>query len=242
MRKGYYLYLGILEYDQAFALQQELNLARQQGKIPDTLIILEHHPCFTVGRKGGFEHILVGDDILNDEGIRVYETDRGGDITYHGPGQLVCYPIIDLKNYGKDLHVYARSLEEVVICTLKTFGIEADRKKEYPGVWAGASKIAAEGIMVNRWVTMHGTALNVNTNMRHFMHIIPCGISNFSVTSMEILKGHKFNMELVRQEMCRQFSSVFEIELQEIAPEEMDDFDGKTRLVNITSTVRREVG
>jgi len=180
-QKGYCLELGIEEYGKIFQLQKQLNHARQNGSLPDTVILLEHHPCFTVGRRGGIGHILVSNQFLDQEGIRVYETDRGGDITYHGPGQLVCYPILDLNGFGCDVHGYARRMEETLIRTLESFGIAAGRKEGYPGVWAGAAKIGAEGIAIRHWVTMHGVSLNVCPDLRHFSFIVPCGISTLGV-------------------------------------------------------------
>lgn len=218
---GYCLELGLEEYDTALRLQHSLNAARRQGIIPDTVIFLEHHPCFTVGRKGGFEHILADDEQLNQQGIAVYETDRGGDVTYHGPGQLICYPIIDLNDYGCDVHAHARRLEEVIIRTLKHYGITAGRKPGYPGVWVGSAKIAQEGIGVQNWVTMHGVSLNVCPKMQHFSLIIPCGISNYGVTSMEQLLDHPVDIAAVRQEMRRQFSEVFDLLLEDVDPEDL---------------------
>ncbi len=218
---GYCLELGLEEYDTALRLQHSLNAARRQGIIPDTVIFLEHHPCFTVGRKGGFEHILADDEQLNQQGIAVYETDRGGDVTYHGPGQLICYPIIDLNDYGCDVHAYARRLEEVIIRTLKHYGITAGRKPGYPGVWVGSAKIAQEGIGVQNWVTMHGVSLNVCPKMQHFSLIIPCGIPNYGVTSMEQLLDHPVDIAAVRQEMRRQFSEVFDLLLEDVDPEDL---------------------
>lgn len=216
-RKGYCLELGTEEYGKIFKLQEELNQARRDGTIPDTVIFLEHQPCFTIGRKGGEDHILVNNEILNQEGIKIYDTDRGGDVTYHGPGQLVCYPIINLNDYYRDLHQYARNMEEVIIRTLKHFGIEGYRRPEYPGVWAESAKIAQEGIAVRNWVTEHGVSLNVFPNMYHFSLIVPCGITSFGVTSMEILLGYRVEMTDVRKEMRQQFSSIFEIELKNIS-------------------------
>lgn len=216
-RKGYCLELGTEEYGKIFKLQEELNQARRNGTISDTVIFLEHQPCFTIGRKGGEDHILVNKEILNQEGIKIYDTDRGGDVTYHGPGQLVCYPIINLNDYYRDLHQYARNMEEVIIRTLKKFGIEGYRRPEYPGVWAGPAKIAQEGIAVRNWVTEHGVSLNVFPNMYHFSLIVPCGITSFGVTSMEILLGYRVEMTDVRKEMRQQFSSIFEIELKNIS-------------------------
>ena len=219
-RKGYCLELGIEEYGKVFELQKKLNHARRNGTLPDTVIFLEHHPCFTVGRSGGFEHILVSEQFLKQVGIRVYETDRGGDITYHGPGQLVCYPILDLNGFGRDVHFYARQIEETLIRTLKSFNIIAGRKEEYPGVWVESAKIAAEGIGVQHWVTMHGVSLNVCPDLNHFSLIIPCGISALGVTSMEELLGSKVDIEIVKQEMRRQFCEVFSMVLEDVT---MDD-------------------
>ncbi len=214
--KGYCLELGIEEYGMVFELQKELSLARRNGTIPDTVIFLEHHPCFTVGRHGGFDHILVSNEFLKEQGIGIYETDRGGDITYHGPGQLVCYPILDLNAYGRDVHLYAHRMEETLIRTLKTFGINAGRKKKYPGVWVESAKIAAEGIGVQQWVTMHGVSLNVCPDLNHFSLIIPCGISSLGVTSMEKILGNKVDMILLRREMRKEFSQVFDMVLEDI--------------------------
>jgi len=215
-RKGYCLELGTEEYGKILTLQQELNQARRNGTIPDIVIFLEHHPCFTVGRRGGFNHILVSKPFLDEQGIRVYETDRGGDITYHGHGQLVCYPILDLTGFERDVHLYAHRMEETLIRTLKTFGITAGRKKEYPGVWVESAKIAAEGIAVQHWVTMHGVALNICPDLNHFSFIIPCGISALGVTSMEKILGHQVDLAQVRKEMRHQLSEVMDLDLKDV--------------------------
>lgn len=219
--RGYCLDLGIEEYGEMFLLQETLNRARRQEKIRDTVLILEHQPCLTIGRKGGLDHILVSEQVLETQGIKVCETDRGGDITYHGPGQLVCYPIIDLSSYGRDVHVYARRLEQVLINTLQRFGITGEPKAEYPGVWVGSSKIAAMGIGVRQWVTMHGVSLNVCPNLDHFALIVPCGLSAFGVTSMEKVLERPVKLADVRQELRRQFCQVFSIELAEISLQEL---------------------
>lgn len=222
-RKGYCLELGIEEYGKVFELQKKLNHARRNGTIPDIVIFLEHHPCFTVGRRGGFDHILVSNQFLEGQGIRVYETDRGGDITYHGPGQLVCYPILDLNGFGRDVHLYANRMEETLIRTLQTFGIIAGRKKEYPGVWVESAKIAAEGIGVQHWVTMHGVALNVCPDLNHFSLIIPCGISTLGVTSMEKILGKKMDMVVVRQQMRSQLSEVLDLDFEDVTMENVEE-------------------
>jgi len=222
-RKGYCLELGIEEYGKIFRLQKQLNHAPRNGTIPVIVILLEHHPCFTVGRRGGGDHILVSNQFLDQEGIKVYETDRGGDITYHGPGQLVCYPILDLNRFGCDVHWYARRMEEILIRTLESFGITAGRKEDYPGVWTGAAKIGAEGIAIRHWVTMHGVSLNVCPNLRHFSFIVPCGISTLGVTSMEELLGYPVDMAPVRREMRRQLSRIFDLILEDVGLERVQD-------------------
>jgi len=246
-RKGYCLELGTEEYGQIFELQKELSLARRNGTIPDIVIFLEHYPCFTVGRHGGFDHILVSSQFLEGQGIRIYETDRGGDITYHGPGQLVCYPILDLNGYGRDVHLYAHQMEETLIRTLKTFGITAGRKKEYPGVWVEFAKIAAEGIGVQHWVTMHGVALNVCPDLDHFSLIIPCGISTMGVTSMAKILGKQMDMDLVRREMRRQLSEVFDLVLEDVTIEDVLEMVGgalyeQTGVVNYSGSEGRKSG
>lgn len=223
---GYCLELGIEEYGKVFKLQKKLNQARRNKTIPDTVILLEHHPCFTIGRKGGLDHILVSDQFLEQEGIKVYETDRGGDITYHGPGQLVCYPIFDLNGFECDVHLYARRMEETLIRTVDAFGIAAKRREDYPGVWIGSSKIGAEGIGIQQWVTMHGVSLNVKPNLRHFSFIIPCGIYNLGVTSMEEFLGHTIDMARVKREMRSQLSAIFNLTLEDITLEKMMELTG----------------
>jgi lipoate-protein ligase B len=215
--KGYCLELGTEEYGQIYLLQKKLNYARREGNIPDTVLLLQHHQCFTVGRKGGFDHILVSDEQLRAEEIRVYESDRGGDVTYHGAGQLICYPIIDLKNHGSDVHLFARQMEEVLIRTLDRFGIKANRKPEYPGVWVGNAKIGAEGIAVQNWVTMHGVSLNVCPDLHHFSFIVPCGISALGVCSMQQLLNSEIDISMVRKEMRKQFSEIFDLLLEDIS-------------------------
>lgn len=214
---AYFAELGETEYRKIFDLQLKLNAARRKNLIPDTVLVLAHHPCFTVGRKGGYNHILVSQETLTKIGIRVYETDRGGDITYHGPGQVICYPIIDLRNFGRDVHQFAHRLEEAFIRTLAAFGIEAGRKQGFPGVWVGNSKIAAEGIAIERWVTMHGIALNVNPDLNHFALIVPCGLAAAGVTSMEKELGRAVNIQMVRDELRSQISQIFDLELENIS-------------------------
>jgi lipoate-protein ligase B len=216
-RRGFSLRPGIRAYDAMLGLQRKIQAARQQGAIADTVIFLEHDPCITIGAKGSEASIMVNREILEKRGIAVYATDRGGDVTYHGPGQIVCYPIIDLHPYGCDVTTYARNLEEVIIRTLQAFGISSSRKEGFPGVWVDDKhKIAAQGISVDRWVTMHGIALNVCPAMEHFALIIPCGLRGFGVVSMVDCLGQPVEVSAVLAEMTRHFTEIFEIELEEI--------------------------
>ena len=171
-------------YADALALQRTLVADRQAGRVDDVLLFVEHPPVLTLGVRGdgGRGHILASDADLAARGIEVFETGRGGDITYHGPGQLVGYPIIDLKPDRQDVHRYVRDLEEVLIRTAAGFGIEAGRIKGLTGVWVGGEKLAAIGVRIGRWVTSHGFALNVSTALDEFSLIVPCGISDHGVT------------------------------------------------------------
>jgi len=179
--------LGRMDYRKALEYQEQLVVWRRQGQIPDTLLLVEHPPVFTIGRGGGWENLRCSQKTLEQEGIQVYEVNRGGNITYHGPGQLVGYPIIDLTNQGRDVRGYLRNLEEILIRTLQPYleplGLKPERLPDYTGVWVANAKIAAIGVAVKRWVTMHGFALNLNTNLQHFQLINPCGL-NKPVTSL----------------------------------------------------------
>lgn len=190
---------------------------RIAGVIKDVLILVEHAPVLTVGRNGGFQNILAAGEALKSQGISVYEVERGGDITYHGPGQLVGYPIIDLKMRDRDLHRYVRQLEEVIIRTLDCYGIIAGRKDGYPGVWVGSRKIAALGVAVKKWVTMHGFALNIACNLEHFQLIVPCGISGCGVTSMVDVLGREQDFAAVSRVVRDKFAWVFEVELEPLS-------------------------
>lgn len=201
-------------YGEAYSLQQRLHEARMQGEIPDTLLLLEHPPVITLGKGWHASNLLFSEAEYTRRGIEVYPTDRGGDVTYHAPGQLVGYPIFNLCEHGRDLHRYLRNVEEALIRTLHDFGLEGRREPKYTGVWIGEEKIAAIGIKASRWVTMHGFALNVNTDLTPFRWIIPCGIQEKGVTSMQQLLGHSVPMEQVTQSVMERFSEVFELRLE----------------------------
>ena len=192
----------------------------------DVLLFVEHPHVYTLGKSGDSAHRLKGLQELNEIDAEYIEIDRGGDITYHGPGQIVGYPILDLDRYFTDIHKYLRKLEEVIIRTCAEFGIEAGRIEGLTGVWAGDEKVCAMGIRCSRWVTMHGFALNVNTDLSYFNHIVPCGISNKEVTSLQQLLGRKVDARNVKKHLLKYFSDIFEVKVQKVEslPELDDEF------------------
>jgi lipoyl(octanoyl) transferase len=177
MRNCYVRELGRIAYGDALELQQELVAARKQGTIADHLLLLEHPHVITLGRNGHMENLLASDEILGRAGISFYPTDRGGDVTYHGPGQLVGYPILDLREWKRDVGAYVRGIEQCIIDTLAEYGIIAGRIPKLTGVWVDDRKIAAIGVHISRWVTSHGFALNVDTDLSYFQYIVPCGLT-----------------------------------------------------------------
>jgi len=200
---------GRTRYKVAYDRQLEWVAQRVSGAMPDTLIYTEHDPVFTIGRhKNAEQHLKWGQQLLKDSGVEVELTNRGGDITYHGPGQIVGYPIISLE-HRKDLHRYLRDLEEVLIRTLAHFGIFCSRREGMTGIWIEKRKIAAMGIAVKQWVTYHGFALNVAPNLSHFNGIVPCGIVDGTVTSMEQELGHKPDPERVKRLLEVEFWAIF---------------------------------
>jgi len=196
--------LGTIGYEAAWALQQQLVEQRKAQQIPDTLLLLEHPHVFTLGRNARQEHLLA-----RPPEVEVHQTNRGGDITYHGPGQLVGYPVFHLGAIRKDVVWYVRSIEEALIRALAEFGIEAGRNRGYTGVWVKGEKVAAIGVHISRWVTSHGFALNVAPELRYFECIVPCGIRQAGVTSMERLLGRRPEMPAVKQAVARQFAAIF---------------------------------
>ncbi|HEY8417371.1 MAG TPA: lipoyl(octanoyl) transferase LipB [Limnochordales bacterium] len=202
--------LGRWDYARAWELQAALVRARLAEALPDLLLLVEHPHVYTVGRGGDGGNILWPEELLQRRGVTVYHVDRGGDVTYHGPGQAVGYPIVSLRERGLDPHRYLRDLEEVLIRTLAEYGIQGSRVPGMTGVWVGNAKIAAIGVKFTRAVTSHGFALNVNTDLSYFLGIIPCGLTNRKVTSMQELLGGPVDMVHVHKALVRHFGEVFE--------------------------------
>ena len=206
----------LVPYRTALALQYALAERRQRGEIPDTLLLLEHPSVITLGRGSREADLLTDEADLKARGIAVERVDRGGEISYHGPGQLVGYPILDLRGHGQDLHRYLRDLEEVIIQTLAVYGLQGERVPRRTGVWVQDRKIAALGIKVSRWVSMHGWALNITTDLTPFRRdIVPCGISDRDVTSLaELLPGQTPARAEVEKTLLAAFAEIFEVSLE----------------------------
>jgi lipoate-protein ligase B len=206
--------LGLIEYGDAYNLQRKLFRNRADGQIADTLLLLEHPPTITIGKSGKLENILASPEQLAEEGVSLFFVDRGGDVTYHGPGQLVAYPIIDLRRRGRDVHKYVHDLEEVIIETLNELGIEGCRDAAHAGVWVGSEEVAAIGLSVRRWISMHGVAINVNPELQHFSFINPCGFPDRKATSIANLVSQDIPMEAVVESLLAHFSVVFDTSME----------------------------
>lgn len=209
--------LGLVRYADALTLQRELVEERKADRIPDLLLLLQHPPVITLGVKGdgGRGHILATAEHLAGHGVEIQEAGRGGDVTYHGPGQIVGYPIIDLKPDRCDVHRYVRDLEEVMIRVCADAGISAVRIAGLTGTWVGDEKIGAIGVKISRWVTSHGFAFNANTNLDHFRLIVPCGIGDRGVTSVEKLTGRPVDLDEIQARLAQHFAALFERQIVE---------------------------
>ncbi|SRR5690606_6051995 len=221
---------GLLDYQEAWDKQEEIfaktlaikhdnRVNNTQDPTPNFLIFTEHPHVYTLGKSGHLEYLLLDEEGLKEKEATFYKINRGGDITYHGPGQIVGYPILDLDNFFTDIHLYLRTLEEAIILTLADYGIEAGRYPGYTGVWLDpdnekARKICAMGVRASRWVTMHGFAFNVNADLAYFGNIVPCGIDDKDVTSMERELGHKVAVEEVKAKLRSHLAELFKMELQ----------------------------
>lgn len=227
--------LGQVAYEPAWQLQKLIQAelikakrAQPPRKLPHVMLLLEHPPVFTLGKSGDAQHLLVSEALLKQRGASFYHIDRGGDITFHGPGQLVGYPILDLDRFSPDIHLYLRNLEETIIRTCTHFEIDAGRVEGKTGVWLGSGpeerKICAMGIRCSRWVTMHGFALNVNTDLSYFSYIVPCGIVNKEVTSLAKEQGHRVDEATVMEILLATFSDVFNARMTVLLKEASIDF------------------
>jgi len=201
--------LGRIPYAEGLELQARLVAERQAGRVPDTLLLLEHDPVFTLGRNARAENVLFPEDALRARGFEVFESGRGGDVTYHGPGQVVGYPILDLAPDRCDVHRYVRDLEEVMIRALADYGVAASRVAGMTGTWVGERKVGAIGVRIARWVTSHGFALNVSTDLAPFSLIVPCGIRGRGVTSLEMLLGHPVPIAEAADRLAVHLAAVF---------------------------------
>ena len=207
--------LGLVPYAHGLELQRRLVDDRKAGRIPDTLLLLQHPHVVTIGvKKDGRSHILATPEQLASRGVEVFETGRGGDVTYHGPGQIVGYPIIDLNPDRRDVHRYVRDLEEVMIRVCSDYGLTAGRIKGFSGAWIGDAKIGAIGVRISRWVTSHGFAFNVTTDVDFFNLIVPCGIADRGVTSLEKELGRPVKIDEVEEHFVDHFAKVFHRAMQ----------------------------
>jgi len=203
--------LGVIGYGEAYQLQLELCRRRLNGEIPDAVLLLEHPPTVTVGKTGKLDNVLVSPDELKANGVSLFFTDRGGDVTYHGPGQLVIYPILDLRERNRDVHAYVHDLEEVVVRTLSKMGLRSNRQS-HSGVWIGEEQIAAIGIAIKHWITMHGIALNIKPQEDYFRLINPCGMAGVPVTSVNALIGREVPLEEISEIVISEFQAIFGLE------------------------------
>jgi len=217
--------LGLIDYAEAWALQKRIVAARKADAMEDVLLLCEHPHVITLGRNGKREHLLASERVLRQRGVEFHATDRGGDITYHGPGQIVGYPILNLAEIRRDVVWYVRTLEEAMIRATAEFGIEVGREAGKTGIWArtasgAAEKLAAIGVHISRWVTSHGFAYNVSTDLRYFDLIVPCGISDRKPASLEKLLDRRVERAEAAPRIVRHFGGVFSLEMRETARDE----------------------
>lgn len=210
--------LGVMPYSQALELQRRLAKHRIDGSVAqDVLLLLEHPPVVTLGRSSKEQHLLASPELLKARGVELFEVERGGDVTFHGEGQLVGYPIIDLKRHKRDLHWYLRQVEEALIVALRSFGISAERNPGYTGVWTAGRKIASIGVHARDWVTWHGFALNVSTDLRYFDLIVPCGIQAVTMTSISKELGRPVSVAEASSVVASAFAATFGLMEREVA-------------------------
>lgn len=206
--------LGKTRYEKSLQLQKRLVSLRYQNKIPDCLLFTEHYPVITMGRGSSRKNLLASIDNLKERGIELFDVERGGDITFHGPGQTVVYPILDLNRTGRDIHKHLRNLENLIIMALEEIGLRAETKKGLTGVWINDHKIAAIGVAVSHWVSYHGLALNISTDLDYFRLIVPCGINEYQVGSIESMTEKKYEMVAINNILAEKFSILFNYEIE----------------------------
>lgn len=206
--------LGITDYKATYKFQKEAVRNRQLQEINDTLILTEHNSVFTIGRTGSRTNILVEPHVLATHKIRVYEIDRGGDVTYHGPGQIVIYPILDLTQYKKDIHLYLRNLEWVIIDFLAKHNIKGKRRNNFTGIWVGQKKIASIGIGISKWVTYHGISINISTDLKYFTMINPCGLMGQGVTSLSKIVNMSPSPQKIKINLIGSFEKIFGVKVE----------------------------
>lgn len=210
--------LGRTAYTHALALQRELHAQRKAGAIGDTLILTEHEPVITTGQGAGFTHLLAPATAIAAAGIALVQVERGGDVTYHGPGQLVVYPILDLRTHGRDVHLYVRRLEETALRLGEAYGVSAERRAGAPGVYVGGGKLASIGVFVSRWVTLHGVAINLAPDAAHWALLRPCGLADTTMTSVQLLTGAAPTCAEAARRYAAIFAEVFQCELIYASP------------------------
>jgi len=215
----YLLDLGKADYKPVWQLQKNLQNLRIRGQVADSFILVEHPPTITLGKDSGLDHILAGEEWLAAHEFQVFQIERGGDVTYHGPGQLVGYPILDLHKYNKDVHLLVNKLEEMLINTLSAFGVKAERRVGFPGVWVGEKKIASIGLGVNHWVTIHGFALNVNPDLSQFKTIVPCGLPGVQMTSLAEELNRSISIFEVKNRVIEEMCALFQWEIRALSQE-----------------------
>ncbi len=214
-RNGYIIDLGTMDYKEAWDLQHTLWSRRVEGKVPDLLLFTEHPHVITLGRRGNRSHLKVSQEVMDAMKIPIFHVERGGDVTYHGPGQMVVYPILNLKDYGYRLIRYVSQLEEVILSVLRDFGIEGKKDLSNRGVWAEDDKIASIGVAIKRWVSFHGIALNYATDLKYFELINPCGLEGAKMTSMERILRKKISKDRLTEKVCFHLKKIFQRDWEE---------------------------
>jgi len=220
-RRAYVIDLGLMDYKKAWDLQHDLWSRRVKGDLPDLLLFLEHPHVITLGRRGNRSHLIASPEVLEEMKIPIFHVERGGDVTYHGPGQLVVYPIFNLKEYGYRLIRYVDQLEEVILCVLKDFGMDGRKDSLNRGVWVNGEKIASIGVAIKRWVSFHGFSLNYETDLKYFDLIHPCGLVGKKMTSMTEILGEKITRKSLTERICFYFKEVFQKDWEEKSLEEI---------------------